>query len=167
MPPISIVHFNGYSLKELPGGSGSFGDWEKVCWGDKESGLMGRIPTAIYHALICQPKLFIWSTGATQLPSGEYEAEHAYKTAIERKDRFAEDFPAHFQGLMPNKHEFEQWITSISYFECQSKNTATSMEAVVPVIDEIYGNRPGVLYTVTSANHASRALRDALSIWRR
>lgn len=165
MQPIFVIHYNGYSLRELPDGGGCFGDWEEVCWGDPATVRMGRIPTAIHYALICRPARLIWSTGATRLANGESEAEHAFNTAIRRAKDFERDFPDQFSGLMPSEQEFVSWMESVSRFDCRSTNTATSMEEATSLIDEVLGQNTGVVATVTSANHVCRALRDALSVW--
>jgi hypothetical protein len=129
--------------------------------------MMGRIPTAIYWALKWRADLLIWSTGATRTKSGEYEAQYAMRIALERAEKYAADFPVQFSGLIDVGNDFGAWLKRISYFDCASVNTATSMEVVIPVIDRALDGRPGTLFTVSSANHVARALRDALSIWQR
>lgn len=161
----TIVHFNGYSLAELAGGNGAHGDWEHVCWGDPATHRMGRIPTAIDCALKWRADRLIWSTGATRTKSGEYEAQYSLRIALERADQYAADFPAQFSGRIDNVNDFRLWLERISYLDCDSVNTATSMEVVIPVIDRALAGRPGTLLTVSSANHVARAMRDAVSIW--
>lgn len=163
----TVVHYNGYSLRELPGGGGNFADWEKVCWGDPGKGLMGRIPTALLIALAQDASLILWSTGATKLDDGTFESEHAFKVALERYERLTVDFPLHFESVLPrNRSRFEAWLRRTAAFDTASNSTATSMEVAIPVIDRVFGDRPGLIYTITSANHSSRTLRDALAIWR-
>jgi hypothetical protein len=159
---LSVVHYSGYDLNKL----NDQGDWELVCWGDPKAGIMGRIPTTISTALLCNPVTIIWSTGATKLVDGTRESEHAYDTAIQRYHRLREDFPSQFEEILPESSwEFEDWLSRASVFDRDSLNTVSSMEAAVPILDWVFAGRPGSVYIVTSANHAPRALRDALAIW--
>jgi hypothetical protein len=40
------------------------------------------------------------------------------------------------------------------------------MEAAVPFINKAFKDWPGTVFTITSANHAPRTLRDAICVWR-
>lgn len=136
-------------------------------WGDLTTGRMGRIPTAIQCALQHEATMVIWSTGVPGLAPGEFECEHAFRVALERYERLKNDFPQQLTDLLPaSRREFEHWLDHTSVFDKISKNTATSMVAAVPFIDKALNGLPGTVFTVTSANHAPRTLRDAISVWK-
>src|SRR2546425_306902 len=86
-----VVHCSGYSLAEKYEGAtnklgeaidGRFHDWDRVCVGAPQSGLLGRIPMALRIAALLPADVIIWSTGETYFGQLS-EAEIMLQTAIE------------------------------------------------------------------------------------
>ena len=146
-----IVH--GYGLGQS--------DWEYTMWGDVGRGLLGRIPTALLLIDRRHPDLIIWNTGSTEkdgMREGDYILQHTLTNL----------------GKLPFLHKELQridplWlkddIRKVSITETYSKRTSESLEIALPLL--IKRGKPifDEVMQVTSKNHASRVLRDSLSIW--
>jgi hypothetical protein len=124
---------------------GGFRDWDFVCLGDAQKGLLGRIPIALLLAVRLPAERLIWSTGATFSP-GISEADVAMSEALNQVVRYG--------GT-------SEWLQRISVFERESVNTRTSMVAAANMLQNLFGNADIALHLVTSANHAPRVARDA------
>lgn len=172
--------FHGYSLYNIPEpglcGPDPLGrkwpmNFQKVCWGDPDNGLMGRIPAFLSKAIRMRPapELLIWSTTSTCTIDGIWESQYAFEMAIKNLSRLWRDFPHHFAD---NPGRCTDWIRGISHIETpatnpdrrQSINTATSIELAVPRLNRFFNDGPGILFHTTSADHMSRADRDMRSV---
>lgn len=169
---IPIVHVNGYSLAEIPGKKAHdqlgkravcrFGDWERVCWGNRTVGTLGRIPTALFLARTIGARRIIWSTGATREQDGIFESEYLYERALGSYEALMGDFPHRCTpALWKNEKSYRAWLRRISELETDSTNTPTSMMRAYEIVRDRYKNEDVMFYTVSSANHLPRVLRDA------
>jgi hypothetical protein len=151
-----VVHCSGYNLAERRSTQGTknwegkaikgkFFDWNVVCLGDPDRGVLGRVPMTIRLAELLQPECLIWSTGATY-ESQISEAEIMMATAVD---------------YLTNKNTPIDWLRSISIVEKQSTDTPTSMNRAAEVIQQRFGDDDLMLHLVTSQNHAPRVARDA------
>ncbi|MFZ2187589.1 MAG: hypothetical protein WAV46_03145 [Candidatus Moraniibacteriota bacterium] len=138
-----------------------YGDGHHVWWGSQN--YPGRIPTGLWTAYRTQAAQIIWACCDSYLSDGMCEAEYMQKYAIDRFDILQTDFPRLFDsaGWFRSKNDFESWIRDISVFDKKSSTTRTVMEEVIKIINEKFGDRTINIHFVTSANHASRVLRDA------
>ncbi len=151
-----VVHCSGYNLAERIDRpetknrrgeivSGKFFDWDAVCLGDPNRGILGRIPMAIRVAETLQAECLIWSTGATYI-SGRSEAEVMMESAI---------------GLLESKSGAVDWLKSISILEQESENTFSSLQFAAKLVFARFKASETMLHLVTSDNHAPRVARDA------
>src|SRR5262245_13918706 len=98
-----VVHCSGYSLAKTPRISrdklqcrsteGKYGDWEYVCWGDPNTGALGRIPMTLWLARHVDANLIIWSTGASRIVGGNYEATVFLNRALQSFAELKGTFP--------------------------------------------------------------------------
>src|SRR5262249_35850980 len=103
-----VVHCNGYSLAEDPRiprdkldcapTEGRYSDWEHVCWGDQNMGARGRIPMRWWLARHVDASLIIWSTGASRIIGGDYEAMVFLNRALLSFAELKTNFPDRFKG---------------------------------------------------------------------
>jgi hypothetical protein len=152
-----VVHCSGYSLAEKCEGAtnklgevidGKFHDWDRVCIGVPQSGLLGRIPMALRIAALLPAECIIWSTGATYFDQLA-EAEIMLQVARER-----------FGDILSRETVFR-----ISIIEKESADTFSSMQCAATIIKKKFEVKPIMLHLVTSANHAPRVARDALIVF--
>jgi hypothetical protein len=168
-----VVHCNGYSLAEDPriprdkleciSTEGTHRDWEYVCWGDPKLGALGRIPMTLWVARHVNADLIIWSTGSSRVADGDYEATVFLNRALQSFAALKRDFPHRFEkGWLPSEASHREWIQAISTTETISQRTADSLIEARRLIAGRFGAEPVALYSVSSANHAPRILRDEL-----
>ena len=169
---IKIVHVNGYSLAENPHQSGvvdhegdakevRFRDWEHVCWGDPEKGLLGRIPTALRLARDINATKIVWSTGASRLGNSQWEADVMFDRALHSYERLIKDFPDDFGPRWFTKRCYRQYLERTRVSDIESINTLTSLQWLRGYIRHNFNRGELVqVYSVTSANHCPRTMRD-------
>ena len=168
-----VVHCSGYSLAEDPRISrdklqcrsteGKHRDWEYVCWGDPNTGALGRIPMTLWLARHVDADLIIWSTGASRIIGGDYEATVFFKRATQSFAELKRDFPHRFgDDWFSSEALYQDWVREISTTEVTSQRTADSLIEVRKIVIERFDSEPVTLYSVSSANHVSRVLRDEL-----
>jgi hypothetical protein len=170
-----VVHVNGYDLGAP--------DWLHVNFGARFDG-MGRVPAALLCAAHVQADRIIWSTGATYraldgeivkrkcpgvvlppAPQGAFsEARETY--ALARKWLLRGAFRMFPEFEQFDLDELEARVAERSVLEEASYDTATSLMEAVRLINEVFEGEPGVVYTVSSANHMPRVLRDAMAVWK-
>lgn len=170
-----VVLCNGYSLLEdhriprdqLEGilSEGTHGDWEHVMWGDPARGLMGRIPTALWAARRLEADMIIWSTGASRFKGGQWEAEVIHARAKSGFSDLHRDFSYYFgpKPLWQDEKKYRDWLTSKSQFDRVSKRTHETQPKVVNIIHTMWGADQTLLFSVSSANHAPRVMRDSFA----
>jgi hypothetical protein len=167
-----VVHCNGYSLAEDPKISrdklecisreGTH-DWEYVCWGDPTIGALGRIPMTLWLARHVGADLIIWSTGSSRIIGGDYEATVFFKRALQSFAELKRDFPHRFgDDWWPSEALYQDWVQKISTMEVTSQRTSDSLIKAKNIVVERFDSKPVTLYSVSSANHAPRVLRDEL-----
>src|SRR5215831_10813969 len=154
-----IVHCSGYSLAEDPRISrdklqcrsteGKYRDWEYVCWGDPNTGALGRIPMTLWLARHVDANLIIWSTGSSRIIGGDYEATVFL-------NRFSDDW-------WSSEASYRDWLRAKSTTEITSQRTSDSLIEARKIIDARFDSKPLTLYSVSSANHAPRIFRDELT----
>ena len=168
-----VVHCSGYSLAEDPRISrdklqcrsteGKHRDWEYVCWGDPNTGALGRIPMTLWLARHVDADLIIWSTGASRIIGGDYEATVFLNRALQSFAELKRDFPNRFgDDWWSSEALYRNWIRAISTTEITSQYTSDSLIEARKIVVERFGSKPVTLYSVSSANHAPRVLRDEL-----
>jgi hypothetical protein len=168
-----VVHCNGYSLAEDPriprnelwciSTEGTHGDWEHVCWGDPNMGALGRIPMTLWLARHVDANLIIWSTGSSRIIDGDWEAAVFFKRALRSSAELKRDFPDRFADDWWSREAlYQDWIQRISTTETTSQRTSDSLVAARKIIVDRFDSKPVTLYSVSSANHAPRILRDEL-----
>ena len=168
-----VVHCNGYSLAEDPriprdklqciSTEGTHRDWEYVCWGDPNTGALGRIPMTLWLARHVDANLIIWSTGASRIIGGDYEATVFLNRALESFARLKRDFPDRFgDDWWSSEILYQDWIQAISTTEITSQRTSDSLTEARKIIEDRFDSKPVTLYSVSSANHAPRVIKEEL-----
>jgi hypothetical protein len=168
-----VVHCNGYSLAEDPRiprdkldcapTEGRYSDWEHVCWGDPNIGALGRIPMTLWLARHVDASLIIWSTGASRIIGGDYEATVFLNRALLSFAELKTNFPERFNDeAWSSERWYREWIQAISTTETTSQRTSDSLVEARKIVVERFDSKPVILYSVSSANHAPRVLRDEL-----
>ena len=168
-----VVHCNGYSLAEDPriprnklqciSTEGTHRDWEYVCWGDPNTGALGRIPMTLWLARHVDANLIIWSTGASRIIGGDYEATVFLNRALQSFAELKRDFPDRFgDDWWSSEALYRNWIRAISTTEITSQRTSDSFIEARKIIQDRSDSKPLTLYSVSSANHAPRIFRDEL-----
>jgi len=170
---VKVVHCNGYSLAEDPTISrdklqcisteGTYRDWEYVCWGDPNIGALGRIPMTLWLARHVDANLIIWSTGSSRIIDGDYEATVFLNRALQPFAALKRDFPDRFgDDSWSSEVLYRNWIQAISITEITSQRTSDSLVEARKIVVARFDSKPVTLYSVSSANHAPRILRDEL-----
>ena len=170
---VKVIHCNGYSLAEDPriprahlqsiSTEGRYGDWEHVCWGDPNRGALGRIPMTLWLARQVDANLVIWSTGSSRIVGGDYEATVFLNRALQSFAKLKRDFPDRFgDDWWSNEGSYQHWIQAISITETTSQRTKDSFIEARKIVVDKFDSKPVTLYSVSSANHAPRVLRDEL-----
>jgi hypothetical protein len=170
---VKVVHCNGYSLAEDPNISrdklqcisteGTHCDWEYVCWGDPTIGALGRIPMTLWLARHVDAKLIIWSSGSSRITDGDYEATVFFKRALQSFAELKRDFPHRFgDGWLSSEELYQDWVRKISTTEVISQRTSDSLIEARKIVVNRFDSEPVTLYSVSSANHAPRVLREEL-----
>lgn len=169
----NVVHCNGYSLAEDPrippdrlecvSTEGTHRDWEYVCWGNPNVGALGRIPMTLWLARHVDANLIIWSTGSSRIVGGDYEATVFFKRALQSFAELKRDFPHRFgDDWESSETSYQRWIEAISITEIKSQRTCDSLIETRRIVVDRFGSKPVTLYSVTSANHAPRVLKEEL-----
>lgn len=169
----NVVFFLGYSLAEDPNiprntiqhieSEGTHQDLPLVCWGDKKTGALGRVPMTVWIAQHVAADLIIWSSGSSRIKGGLYESEFFLDMARGSFSALKQDFPRRFNDLMwPNEAAYTQWLESKSVCDTKSQTTWDGLVAARDIIADTYSTDLVLFYAVSSANHAPRVLRDAL-----
>ena len=157
MPLETIIASQGYDLHG--------DDWERTIWGVPSLGLLGRLPMALLEALRHPDCWFHWNTGATAI-AGTSEARYTHSLALTRIYDLQTAFPEHFFEFP--KSEFtslKERIIARSLFDEISTNTKTSMQEMRRVLlDNNLTNARVIM--VSSENHISRVLLDAMKVFR-
>jgi hypothetical protein len=144
-----IVVVNGYNVQRP--------DWEFVVSGDLQNGRLGRIPKALYIGLCERADYMLWDTGGSRKKwaDGEElsEAEYSHRYALAHIRDWMNAFPDYFNDFSfsevsaflnnPRRHRFE----------FVSKNTLSAAYEAVPIIDELVGEQPLHVISVSSRNH--------------
>lgn len=170
---VKVVHCNGYSLAEDPriprdrlqciSTEGTHRDWEYVCWGDPNTGALGRIPMTLWLARHVDADLIIWSTGSSRIVGGEYEATVFLNRALQSFAELKRDFPDRFvDDWWSSEMLYQSWIQAKSETETTSQRTSDSLTEARKIVVDRFDSKPLILYSVSSANHAPRVLRDEL-----
>src|SRR3989344_3837985 len=126
----NVVFFLGYSLAEDPNiprhtiqcieSEGTHQDLPLVCWGDKKTGALGRVPMTAWLARHVGADLIIWSSGSSRIKNGPYESEFFFEVALKSFSALKRDFPHRFNDSMwPNETAYQQWLVSKSV--CDTK----------------------------------------------
>ena len=168
-----VVHCNGYSLAEDPRISrddlqcisteGTHLDWEYVCWGDPNMGALGRIPMTLWLARHVDANLIIWSTGSSRIIDGDYEATVFFKRALQSFEELKKDFPDRFgDDWWSSEVLYRDWIQTISITEITSQRTSDSFIEARKIVTDRFDSKPVTLYSVSSANHAPRVIKEEL-----
>lgn len=182
----TVLHVNGYSLGEdpqypvvldrkgviIPPEKRKFNDWEHVCWGS--DGHPGRIPMTIALALVLKADLIIWSTGASRIPNGSFEADAMFSRAFDADlESLEKEFPrlhgiAELFSSGPGADgTYGEWLSGRSLFDKTSFNTSTSMvEAWRLIRRHVPSNSSCLFYTVSSDNHVERVIKEARKVFR-
>ena len=169
-----VVHCNGYSLVEDPriprdklqciSTEGTHRDWEYVCWGDPNTGALGRIPMTLWLARHVDANLIIWSTGSSRIIGGDYEATVFLNRALQSFTELKRDFPNRFgDDWWSSEASYRDWLRAKSTTEITSQRTSDSLIEARKIIDARFDSKPLTLYSVSSANHAPRIFRDELT----
>src|SRR5262249_7922848 len=101
-----VLHCTGYSLAEDPRiprdrldgapREGRYSDGEHVGGGDPNIGALGRIPMPLWLARHVDASLIIWSTGASRIIGGDYEATVFLNRALLSFAELKTNFPERF-----------------------------------------------------------------------
>ena len=169
----NVVLFIGYSLAEDPNiprhtiqcieSEGTHQDLPLVCWGDKKTGALGRVPMTVWLAQHVDADLIIWSSGSSRINGGLYESEFFLDWALESYSALKRDFPRRFNdSRWMNETAYQQWLMSKSVCDTKSQLTWDGLVAARDTIADTYSTDAVMFYAVSSANHAPRVLRDAL-----
>ena len=168
-----IIHVSGYALAQDPklqnvvtqkgeAAKGKYGDWEHVCWGERATGALGRIPMALWYANQVSANHIVWSTGCQRIKDGAWEAQVFFERAVRSFDQLREDFPHRFSGLWyEDETAYQHWLRSNAVLDIESTTTSTSMEWLVRYMRKNFTG-PTTVHLVSSANHVPRVLRDAM-----
>lgn len=151
MHPKVLIAPQGYNVHKP--------DWEYVIWGDPDKEELGRVPMALKEALSESNCAFLWNTGRSVGTISE--AMIIYLFTLANLARLPRQFPSYFSTQ--DIAFLGRVITNNSVFEENSINTTTSMESAIPVIRSF--GTPKKILLVSSANHISRVLRDAMLEW--
>jgi len=107
--------------------------------------------------------LIIWSTGASRIIGGDYEATVFLNRALQSFAQLKRDFPDRFgDDWWPSEALYQDWIRAISTTEITSQRTSDSFIEARKIIEDRFDSKPLTLYSVSSANHAPRIFRDGL-----
>ncbi|MFA6519679.1 MAG: hypothetical protein WCT41_02565 [Candidatus Paceibacterota bacterium] len=172
----NVVFFLGYSLAEDPniprntiqyiGSEGTHQDLPLVCWGDKETGALGRLPMTIWLAQHIAADRIIWSSGSSRIKDGLYESEFFLDMALKSFSALKRDFPHRFNDAMwADETVYKQWLESRSICDTKSQFTQDGLVAARNIIADTYNTNSVMFYAVSSANHAPRVLRDAFKVF--
>jgi hypothetical protein len=107
--------------------------------------------------------LIIWSTGSSRIIDGDYEATVFFKHALQSFEELKKDFPDRFgDDWWSSEVLYRDWIQAISTTETTSQRTSDSLTEARKIVVDRFDSKPVTLYSVSSANHAPRVLRDEL-----
>jgi hypothetical protein len=107
--------------------------------------------------------LIIWSTGSSRMIGGDYEATVFLNRALQSFAELKRDFPDRFgDDWWSSEGSYQHWIQAISTTETTSQRTKDSFIEARKIVVEKFDSKPVTLYSVSSANHAPRVLRDEL-----
>ena len=107
--------------------------------------------------------LIIWSTGSSRIVGGDYEATVFFKRALQSFAELKRDFPHRFgDDWESSETSYQRWIEAISITEIKSQRTCDSLIEARRIVVDRFGSKPVTLYSVTSANHAPRVLKEEL-----
>jgi hypothetical protein len=107
--------------------------------------------------------LIIWSTGSSRIIDGDFEATVFLNRALQSFAKLQRDFPGRFgDDWWSSEGSYQQWIQTISITEITSQRTSDSLIEARKIVVEKFDSKPVTLYSVSSANHAPRILRDEL-----
>lgn len=132
-------------------------DWRGIVWGSPPHEL-GRIPAAIYVALVESADLIVFGTGASER-GGQKESEVTREFMLEHFSEL-EEFSC-FEGMEIGRQRDR--MESISVADTGSRNTLEEMNAAGRIFLE-HGIEKAIL--VSSPTHVSRCIRDALAVFR-
>lgn len=127
--------------------------WQNLVWGSDTNlpTMAGRVPMAIYVALLKGAKMVVFSTGASS-KDGMVEAAYTYQFMMERIGSLADLMSKELKmRITPN--ELRRWIKHRVFLDAVSQNTAEETEtnlarAIEANCTEVVG--------VTNAFHAPR-----------
>jgi len=126
-------------------------------------GALGRIPMTLWLARHIDANLIIWSTGSSRIIGGNWEATAFFKRALQSLAELKRDFPDRFaDDWWSSEVLYQDWIQRISTTETTSQRTSDSFIEAKKIISRRFESKPVSLYSVSSANHAPRVLRDEL-----
>jgi len=107
--------------------------------------------------------LIIWSTGSSRIVGGEYEATVFLNRALQSFAELKRDFPDRFvDDWWSSEMLYQSWIQAKSETETTSQRTSDSLTEARKIVVDRFDSKPLILYSVSSANHAPRVLRDEL-----
>lgn len=124
-------------------------DWDKVVWGNPRAGLWGRSAQAMRVALMRNAPI-LFNTGNTSI-DGVSEARW-----------MADIIRIHINEITDSLGVGAEKVEAVldrSIFEEKSVRTSDSMQYAVEILRDLKASE---LVVVSSANHVSRCLRDAL-----
>lgn len=145
---VKVVIVNGYNL-DAP-------DWHYVMWGDTEKGQLGRVPMALYVAAREEADFILWNTGASKGQWGKeelFEGEMTYRLARTFVESLYHDFPNYFDTATDAFVRTLLRDVTKHRSEHVSKKTLGSAVHAVAILDELIGEKPAHVISVSSANH--------------
>lgn len=154
-PEVKVVIVNGYNL-----GSS---DWFDVVIG--KPGRLGRVPMALYTAIREDADYMLWNTGASkqmfygngsrEVPDNVMlsEAEWTYWWMRINTHRLDSYFPDYFDPTTHGPVERLLRDKQRHLFETESINTMTSATAASGILDDLIGESPAHIISVSSRNH--------------
>jgi len=144
------VLIHGYSLLSA--------NWEEVVWGFPAKDSMGRLPKGILTAIEEEAMVLVFGTGSSE-KDGKIEAAWMRDTVFERFE-WLTDFSV-FKGQEAMLERSKNRLEKISVLEIESKNTRQEIKFAFDIFLEKGINE---VIIISSPDHISRCLRDALAI---
>lgn len=137
----------------------AYNDWHPVYWGVPHQKL-GRLTMALYLFDKMQADSIVFSVGNAVLADGNAsESEWTQQYVYQAFDRLSEDFPEWFSQVDTTK--LHEKVLKTAKWEKDSINTKTGLiNSIRMIVSDLDEQEPAIVTVVTSANHASRALRD-------
>ncbi|MBI2450092.1 MAG: YdcF family protein [Candidatus Nealsonbacteria bacterium] len=131
-------------------------NWQEVVW-RKSPELIGRLPQGARVVSLIKPELIVFGTGAS-IKDGKVEAEIMRDYLLEYVDELA--VLPDFLGI--DLEKLRKRIAEISRLETRSKNTFEEILYSTRIFKDAGME---MIVSVSSPDHASRCMRDAMNIF--